>query len=817
MSEPGKFKPFTIGKKDPSKSEPKLSSYHQRRVDEEKARSREAQATEKTLKEFKGFFGADDDDDEKKAPPSRPSNRHGSSSTSMPGAPRHISGYGLGRFTNSRDDVRRMMPPTKRPRGNGIVQPAWHELELGLQDTDVEDTDLLSVPPRQTAYMNWLPPEVREKHIRGWLPEDVIVDEVRIEKPKGQLRHDREAMSALLVFSEKTPFTAIQECIRELNNSYSTRGYTMHVKEYMTTAIIDSTTSDTAARMAEYAGSHSLPFNAKQAEIAAPPSYNRVAPPDQRMFAPGQMNVPPPTVVKVEIPLDIMELRTINKTIAMVKQFGLSVEYEMMRNEEIQADETMAWLFDSRSVAGVYYRWRLIQAIREKEDSNDIRRPSRAIREPLFDKGVLWDGPKNRLTFGHCVEPADIALCADYKWLDDANYSNENEKQVHKKPYYLNPYNVIKFESMLGRLPTSTAQLTYFDVVNITSLVLEQSAFGLDLITDRLAENVISPFSLKPAHPANGSSDIGSGGQTDDGEATRVSENKVDQIGPRIVAMTIITDALRQSGVAYVSTAWRLGTVLGEKLISSEAFAQIGRLHREEHFGKIKTDRWQRTVHSMLKKWGTLNLFPAKVLKVFKDHFDHPRLTDEEEEAERKEAERRKARAEELAAIRRESLKHGSKPEGGADPTSRIPKGLQQFARAASADPVGKPIELKYVDLGDFGSDSKMDVDETDGELLAGVVQWDESTENMLWKIDKASAEKDEDAEDEMVSDDENTLPAKAVVVTDKGGKKGGKAGVASKNQKGGKNKGESAAARAKRERPKAIDMFASDSDEDMG
>ncbi|KAF2457756.1 hypothetical protein BDY21DRAFT_390437 [Lineolata rhizophorae] len=651
--------------------------------------------------------------------------------------------------------------------------------------------------PKLTIHMSQLPPGTSQSVIRNLIPDNLVVDNVRAIPPPAEPEGtERRSASAIVTFAKDTPASVVDNAASAIHNKYMGFGFYLDASRHLSTAALDSKLTSASSLLKS---STSLPFGAQLLPPSGPGSLagslSRAPPPRSDRFAPppsyggssstynsaSLSSTPqhPPAAVVIRPPSDINQIRLIHRVVEGVFRHGPEVEAGLMALPDVQQSEKFAFLWDARSVAGMWYRWRLWTLVRdavpegEEEDPDPARRL--AARGPptvqFFDAGPAFISPeKRKLEFEYVTKLEDFVDDTDYNSSDESDdeeparaggggiAGDENEKA------YLGPLRYAKLLHLIRRLPTSTARLRRGDVARVSAFAVENATRGADEVVHTLINNVFRPLSWSAVNAAAGPSKAANANGEADPEDPDAASGKEDPSGAKLIALYLVSDLLSCAATCGLRGAWRYRPLLEAELRRRHVFGHLGRLDRDLKWGRFRSDRWRAAVGKVFGLWDEWNVFMKDVLEGMKEEFAKPPLTKEEEQEERERRER-----EERARWRRvdsEGAKRESEKREDVD---------------------GEPMEMNDAD--------GMPMEEDDAD---GVPMEDD------YDADGIPME-DDDADGIPMEEDEPEVSVKPTTENDKG---------VNTESEGVMGKEETAAAKAKRNRMKAEDMFA-DSDEE--
>jgi U2-associated protein SR140 len=238
------------------------------------------------------------------------------------------------------------------------------------------------------------------------------------------------------------------------------------------------------------------------------------------------------------------------------------------------------------------------------------------------------------------------------------------EADVNEGNGYLNPLAKAKLVHLLRRLPESNTKLRRGDVARLTGFAIEHAGAGADEVAQLITRNVIDPFRFHGSKDSDTSDQEDPGNTPQDKETAR-AEGPQDKSPSSLVGLYIISDILSTSASAGVRHAWRYRSLFETQLRQQRVFAKLGRLDRDLDWGKLKADKWRRSVQSVLSLWEGWSVFPHTSHEEFVDQFFNPPLTEKEKRAAEAEQEQKEA---ELRRIKSNSKWRSVEDEQRATP-----------------------------------------------------------------------------------------------------------------------------------------------------
>ncbi|KAE8328743.1 hypothetical protein BDV39DRAFT_173203 [Aspergillus sergii] len=531
------------------------------------------------------------------------------------------------------------------------------------EDATVDAKEAERAAAKPTLYLASLPPGTSPSVIKSLIPSVLSVDNVKLLRPSGQ-PSDRKSMSAIVTLANESAASDIDSTVSALQNKYLGWGYYLSISRHLSSAAISSTMPVTVG----LSSTSSLPFGAKSIAPEVQGRLNRAPPPGLHRggFAPPASYGPsfgrsgPNTQVEVKAPADLKQLRLIHKTLENLLNYGPEFEALLMSRPEVQREEKWAWIWDARSAGGVFYRWKLWEVLTNSSLRGNQRGKPRNLLS-IFEGGAAWAPPEGNIKFEYTTQMDEFVSDEDYDSSDEDLSDVEDERRQHSGAPpadslgasndglgYMNPLQKAKLTHLLARLPTTHAKLRKGDVARVTAFAIEHAGAGAEEVVEMIVSNIKEPFAYTGANPdremekgaarREQAADI----SNDAEEARLQSKGNLDTSSAKLVGLYLISDILSSSATSGVRHAWRYRQLFESSLKAHQVFEHLGRLEKDYSWGRLKAEKWKRSVGTLLHLWEGWCVFPQSSQEHFYEVFEKPPLTEEElrEEKEKAEAER---------------------------------------------------------------------------------------------------------------------------------------------------------------------------------
>ncbi|KAI1091062.1 hypothetical protein F5B19DRAFT_460185 [Rostrohypoxylon terebratum] len=663
----------------------KQSAFEKQKADAEAKRKREAAETAAVYESFVKSFDHDDDDDDAGTVPDQQNTFgvrqqggfYGREGGRAPPPKRHF-GAGLGAPSVLKSGPGSLGPaPTsyvKRKFEPNTSQQGFNR--RGIDDTrgrlgfhDDDDSDLGRAPKpkglskvfdtsddeadarardlaeqkaiaKPTLRLSNLPPQASPAVIKALMPPTLTIENVKILPLSASgTTTERKSIAAIVTLSKETPATDIDAAVSSLQNRYLGYGFYLSLHRHLSSAV-----TSTAAASSLTSSTVSQPFGAKpvsqpnnniphhpggfQRGFAPPTSYDSGGGPINRVL----LHVP------VQAPRDIKQLQLIHKVVEAVLAHGPEFEALLMSRPEVQREERWAWLWDARSEGGVWYRWRLWQVI----TGTEVNAGHNKKYLPLFEGSHAWKVPKKDLAFEYATAIDEFVSDPEYNSSDEEDYEDEGQRTTDRdsdEVTYLNPLDKARLTHLLARLPTTLTKIRKGDVARVTTFAITHASRGADEIVDMIVANVVKPFSLTSANPEYSKASKDSEGHGESHSSTPFPEDTGTKSGDvqdtsaaSLIGLYVVSDILSAAAASGVRHAWRFRQLFDVALKDGKVFENLGLMSERLNWGRLRADKWKRSVRLVLSLWEGWCAFPHETQQLFNDTFENPPSAKKEEQ-----------------------------------------------------------------------------------------------------------------------------------------------------------------------------------------
>jgi U2-associated protein SR140 len=475
---------------------------------------------------------------------------------------------------------------------------------------------------RPTLRLLNLPPGTSPSMIKALMPSNLTVEGVKILPPAaGPTGKERKAATAILTLSQETPANDMDAAVSALQHRYLGFGYYMSLHRHLSSAALTATTGTSLSSST----SESHPFGAKPVETPQGAQRSQqhqgfhrgFAPPSSYDRAMGGVDRSSLLHVPVKPPQDVKTVQLISKVIEGILAHGPEFEALLMSRPEVQREEKWAWLWDARSDGGIWLRWRLWEVVTGGQQQ------SKGKYVPIFDGSYAWKMPESKLPFEYTTSLDEFVSDSEYNSSDDEDYDGDGQQQGNgdDEKTFLNPLEKAKLTHLLARLPRTISRLRKGDIARVTAFAIMHASRGADEVVDMIVRNVSQPLSLTSANPERRQQDDRAA-KGDDREAT------TDDAGAAsLVGLYVVSDILSASSASNVRHAWRFRQLFEAALRESKLFEALGSMSERRGWGRLRAEKWKRSVGLVLSLWDGWCVFPAESQEAFTKGFENPPVT----------------------------------------------------------------------------------------------------------------------------------------------------------------------------------------------
>jgi U2-associated protein SR140 len=327
----------------------------------------------------------------------------------------------------------------------------------------------------------------------------------------------------------------------------------------------------------------------------------------------------------------------------------------------------------------------------------------------VFEGGPNWAPPKSDLKYEYTTRLDEFVSDEDYNSSDEEHSDGEDERRnLSGAPPdgtnaqgdghgYMNPMRKAKLTHLLARLPTSHARLRRGDVARVTAFAIEHAGAGADEVVDMIVLNILHPLAYTGANPDRESEKTSARSETAEKENFFTTKETLDVSASKLVGLYIISDILSSSATSGVRHAWRYRQLFESALRSHKVFEHLGRLDKDLHWGRMKAEKWKRSIGTLLHLWEGWCVFAQSSQEHFVQVFEKPPLTEVELQKEQEKAQAERAAAAFAKGKSRWKTVDDDESAGKFDPTRPALEESQSTAGPAEyelmSDIDGVPME----------------------------------------------------------------------------------------------------------------------------
>ncbi|KAI0200920.1 hypothetical protein F4808DRAFT_450628 [Astrocystis sublimbata] len=654
----------------------KQSAFEKQKAEAEAKRKREAAETAAVFESFVKSFDNDDDDDADIGELDRRRNLHNAPPGRIGGnAPQFGTGGGIGRRHFGATSLKSgpgslgPVPTSFGKKKHEHFQPAFNKKgseegrgRLGFHDDGIDggsasrpkgvtrafDTsddeadararDLAEekAVARPTLRLANLPPGTSPAVVKALMPANLVVENVKIQPSTNVGGAERKSMAAIVTLSTETPAADIDATVSSLQNSYLGYGFYLSLHRHLSSAVSSAAVPSLTSTSTSHAfGARPVP-QANNGDAYQPGGPHRgFAPPSSYGIGGGPISR---TILHVPIraPGDIKQIQLIHKVVESVLEHGPEFEALLMSRPDVQKEERWAWIWDARSEGGVWYRWRLWEVVTGGQEN--VGRQAKYL--PLFEGSHAWKMPEKPLAYEYATGVDEFISDSEYNSSDDEDFEDEGQKPADNADNgkaYLNPIEKAKLTHFLARLPTSLARIRKGDIARITTFAIMHSSRGADEVIETIVANIVNPFALTSANPEHTRSVVDNPGNGSldstplpEDAAGRNAETQ-DTSGASLIGLYVVSDLLSSSATSGVRHAWRYRQLFETSLKRAKVFEHLGLLAERLKWGRLRAEKWKRSVSLILSVWEGWDAFPHDAHQFFVQTFENPPSAKKEE------------------------------------------------------------------------------------------------------------------------------------------------------------------------------------------
>ncbi|CAK7224214.1 hypothetical protein SCUCBS95973_005439 [Sporothrix curviconia] len=525
---------------------------------------------------------------------------------------------------------------------------------------------------KPTIRLTSLPPGTSPAAIKALVASNssLVVDAVRVlpTATAAAAATDRKSVAAIVTLSAETAASDIDAAVSAMQNRYLGFGYYLNLHRHLSSAVAALSTgpsgvagggsnnsinrnSNNSNNSSGGLGASARPFGARPVPPAPKPgpgvqhhASEAFAPPGTFQGGRHGRGIPPPPTfttspasslnlpsrdgllyVPVRPPRDIKKLRMIHKVVEQVLDRGPEFEALLMSRPSVQLEEKWAWLWDARSEAGVWYRYRLWETVtgmmRTQKTPGLAKQQAKGRYVPLFEGSHAWKTPDHFLPYEFDTSLAELVSDSDYNSSDGsdvdgaagagaAEANNDEDKDT-----FLNPLEKARLTHLLARMPTTLSKLRKGDVARVTAFALTHASRGANEIVDMIVANIECPLAYTAANPDYQRPGFGIGDE---------KTEAVDTSGAQLIAVYVVSDILSSSATSGIRHAWRFRQLFDAALRRRNVFATLGRLADKFHWGRLRADKWKRSIGLVLGHWEGWSVFSAETQAFLVASFENP-------------------------------------------------------------------------------------------------------------------------------------------------------------------------------------------------
>ncbi|POR31485.1 U2 snRNP-associated SURP motif-containing protein [Tolypocladium paradoxum] len=485
-----------------------------------------------------------------------------------------------------------------------------------IQREAIERAELKAIAKPQLRLSN-MPLGVSPAAIKALLPEGLTVEAVKIEPPTGPGSHEGHCTNAVVTLSRDSPGSAMDAAVSSLQNRYLGWGHYLSAHRHLSSAVLNPVGGPPSSSSA------AQPFGAKPMEqmpgtVGQQGSHRGFAPPSSYNQSSSVVHRTDQFYVPVTPPEDIRMIRHIHKTVERVLEHGAELEALLMSRPEVQHDEKWAWMWDETSVGGIWYRWRLWELATGYQAD-----PQREPYVYLFEDSPPWKVP-DPLPFEFVTDIEEFTSHPDYNTSDDEDMDGDGNRGRNNgaelETPFLGPLDKAKLIHLLARLPTSLSKLRRGDIARVTAFALAHADRGPSEVVDVIVCNIGRPLAFTGANPNNHQpKETRQVTGTEDESASE----EPDTSAASLIGLYVVSDILSSSSTTAIRHAWRFRGLIEKELGDRQVFDFLGMMPERRGWGRLRAEKWRRSIGLVLNLWESWNVFPGKQ-ELFARTFESP-------------------------------------------------------------------------------------------------------------------------------------------------------------------------------------------------
>ena len=480
---------------------------------------------------------------------------------------------------------------------------------------DVHDRKRELAIAKPTLRLANMPPGISQSVVKALIPANLKVEGIKLESPPLQ-GTERNSAVAIVTLSQDTPVTDIEAAVSALQNEYLGYGYYLSLHRHLSSAVANSAALSSLSSSAASQPFGAIPFQSPRDQPGQQGFQKGFAPPSSYQSGPG-INTSQLLYVHVRVPDDIRAIRLIHQTIEQIMEHGAPFEALLMSRPEVQKEKKWDWIWDARSEGGVYYRYKMWEIV-----TGSTGPPGEYVA--LFQDMPPWRRP-DVLPFEFITEVSELTSDPDYDTSD--NEDSEDEHREGQEPgkgkaSFLNPLHKTKLVHLLARLPATHLKIRKGDVARVTTFALKHATRGVDEVVDMVVSNIERPYSLSGANPKKPAENKDAN-KPAEGDDTSTSEAP-DVSAACLVGLYVIHDILSSSATNSMPRAWRYRQLFETALRERKVFEKLGLMHERLNWGRLRAEKWKRSVWLILNQWKANDLFSVESQTFFTATFENP-------------------------------------------------------------------------------------------------------------------------------------------------------------------------------------------------